>query len=139
MNITESNNIIELNNITGPNMDLNKKWTCILCKYGTNKPSDWIKHNKTKKHERNGKNKPICCNICNLVSLTHWNHKMHSLIMHSTKEERMKQKYYCNECDHVCFCLSYYNKHINGIKHRNIMICNKIQNELNEKIIQMNI
>ena len=111
-----------------------KKWNCSLCNYGTNKPSDWIKHNNSKKHERNGQKKPIYCDICNLESLTHWNHKMHLLSKHSTKEERMKQKYYCEECDNVFFCSTYYNNHMNGIKHKNVVTCNKIQKELNEKI-----
>jgi hypothetical protein len=116
-----------------------KKWHCDLCKYGTNKPSDWIKHNNSKKHERNGSKKPVYCNLCDLKSLTHWNHKMHILLKHSTKEERMKQTYYCLDCDSLSFCSTYHSKHINGIKHKNIVMCNKIQNELNDKISKMNI
>ena len=111
-----------------------KKWNCSLCNYGTNKPSDWIKHTNSKKHERNGEKKPIYCEFCNLESLTHWNHRMHLLSKHSTKEERMKQKYYCEDCDHVFFCSTYYNTHINGVKHKNMTVCNKIQKELNDKI-----
>ena len=59
---------------------------------------------------------------------------MHLLSKHSTKEERMKQKYYCEDCDHVFFCSTYYNTHINGVKHKNTITCNKIQRELNDKI-----
>jgi len=58
---------------------------------------------------------------------------MHLLTKYSIKEERMKQNYYY-DCDHVFFCSTYYNNHKNGIKHKNVVMCNTIQNELNEKI-----
>jgi hypothetical protein len=46
---------------------------------------------------------------------------MHNLSSHTTKEERSKQKYYCNICDNVFFCSAYYNKHINGKRHKNML------------------
>ena len=45
---------------------------------------------------------------------------MHNLSAHSTKEERSKQKYYCDICDNVFFCSAYYNKHIAGKRHKNM-------------------
>ena len=32
------------------NNNIEKKFNCYLCKYHTNKPSDWIKHMKCEKH-----------------------------------------------------------------------------------------
>jgi hypothetical protein len=46
---------------------------------------------------------------------------MHNLSSHTTKEERSKQKYYCDICDNVFFCSAYYNKHINGKRHKNML------------------
>ena len=40
-----------------------KRYNCPLCKYKTDKPSDWIKHTNSKKHERNGKKKSILFTI----------------------------------------------------------------------------
>ena len=69
---------------------------------------------------RNGNKKPIYYKFCNLESLTQWNHRMHLL-----------SKYYCKDCYHVFFRSTYYNTHINGVKHKNTITCNKIQKELN--------
>ena len=116
------------------NIEIIKKFNCPLCNYGTNKPSDWIKHINSEKHERNGKKKPILCDICNHESLTHWNYKMHKITNHSTKEERMEQKYYCIECDQVFFCSQYKKTHDNSTKHKNLIMANKLQKELDDKI-----
>lgn len=61
------------------------------------------------------------CENCNYIANNHWNLKMHYFSCHATKEERMKQKYYCNICDNVFFCETYYKKHINGRKHKNMV------------------
>ena len=104
----------------------NKNFTCTFCNYSTTKPSDWIKHINSMKHARNGKKKPINCANCNYIGLTHWNLKMHILTQHSTKEQRMEQKYYCKYCDQVFFCSQYLKTHNDGKKHQNII--NAIQN-----------
>lgn len=95
-----------------------KKYYCKNCDYGTCKPSDWEKHINSKKHARNGEKKSLNCSICNYESSSHWNLKIHVLSNHSTKEERMKHKYYCAVCDQVIFCSTYMNTHINGNKHK---------------------
>lgn len=41
------------------------------------------------------------------------------LKIHSTPEERAKQKYYYDLCDVVFFCKAYKDKHINGKVHNN--------------------
>ena len=60
------------------------------------------------------------CKNCEYIANNHWNLKMHNLSSHTTKEERSKQKYYCDICDNVFFCSAYYNKHINGKRHKNM-------------------
>jgi hypothetical protein len=96
-------------------------FNCDKCKYTTKSPSDWIKHIKCKKHQRNGEKLPIKCDKCDYTGITHWNLKMHLLSIHSTKEERIKCKYYCVECDRVFFCSTYFNSHNNSTKHKNMV------------------
>lgn len=99
--------------------EVKKEYNCITCNYGTDKHSDWIKHNNTMKHLRNGTKKITKCNSCDYTSHSHWNVKLHMISQHSTLEERKANKYYCHVCDYVFFCPSYYNKHINGKHHLN--------------------
>ena len=106
---------------------------CYLCDYTTKKNADWLKHQNTQRHIRNGKPKTTSCSICNFVTSTHWNLKLHILSHHSSKEERQKYKYYCETCDLVFFCSTYMNKHIAGKIHKNRELCLKIQEELDNK------
>lgn len=110
-----------------------KKFFCYLCNYNTNSPSDWLKHIKSKKHERSGKLKSTKCTLCDYESTSHWNIKQHALTKHSTQEEREKTKYYCNLCDVVFFCNAYKKKHDEGVKHKNMVLCMQYQNELIER------
>lgn len=64
------------------------------------------------------------------ISLTHWNMKMHYISSHTTKEERMKQKYYCESCDKVFFCSAYMNKHNESTKHKNMVLAIQLYNEI---------
>jgi len=107
-----------------------KEYYCNFCNYNTINISDWIKHNNTKKHQRNGL--PIIhnCSICEYKSRTLFNYKLHMLSQHSTKEERMKQKYYCHICDIVLFCNTYMLKHLNGKFHKNKEMAQKYQLEI---------
>lgn len=113
--------------------DEKEGYYCYLCKYKTIKNTDWLKHQNTKKHQRNGKAKTTICNICNFSTSTHWNLKLHILSHHSTKEEREKHKYYCGICDLVFFCSTYMNKHLTGKIHKNKELCIQFQKELDEK------
>ena len=99
-------------------MEIEKKFSCECCKYKTDKPSDWLKHLNCEKHKRNGENKKIECIPCNYTATSHWNLKIHNLTFHFSKEEKLKHKYYCETCDAVMFCSTYYNKHINGLRHK---------------------
>jgi hypothetical protein len=97
------------------------KYICELCHFNTLYLSEWIKHEKTDKHKRGGKKKTTKCNICNYTSISHSNIKMHFLSKHSTKEERMLEKYYCKYCDKVFFCNQYMKTHVNTKYHNNII------------------
>jgi hypothetical protein len=107
------------------------KYHCIFCNYLTNLPSDWIKHTETDKHQRQGKKKIHKCTMCEYESQSKWNIDIHLLSSHSIKEEREKQKYYCNDCDQVFFCKLYKDKHFSGKKHMNVVKANKLVEEMN--------
>jgi hypothetical protein len=114
-------------------MDIdNKKYYCKFCNYGTNYSSDWIKHSETAKHLRLGKKINHKCNQCEYESHSHWNLKLHNLSKHSEQKDREKSKYYCKTCDQVFFSELFYNKHIFGKKHLNVVRAIKIQEDLNE-------
>ena len=107
-----------------------KKYSCENCSFYTNYASEWNKHTKSMKHQRGGKpkdkiNDSYECDDCDYKGLTHWNVKMHKISVHSTKEERENEKYYCKECDKVFFCEKYLNKHLDGIVHKNKVIANE--------------
>jgi len=106
-----------------------KKYNCECCNYKTNISLDWQKHINCAKHKRNGVKKEIKCTICNYVGSSHWNLKVHRLSYHSTKEEKLKHKYYCDICDSVMFSPAYYNKHLSGTRHaKSIASLNHIVN-----------
>jgi hypothetical protein len=107
-------------------MDNNKKYICNLCNYFTDFPSEWLKHLETQKHLRNGKKKPTTCDLCNYETSSHWNIKLHKLSQHATVIERQQHKYYCNLCDQVFFSKLYYDKHMNGKKHFNMVKVSKL-------------
>ena len=105
-------------------MENNKdfKHFCNRCSYGSRSNSDFLKHTKSKKHERGGL-KPKKCSICNYECFNHWNLKHHILTQHSSIEERKKEKYYCDICDTVFFCKLYMETHMKGKKHKNTILC----------------
>jgi hypothetical protein len=111
----------------------NFKYYCDTCKHGSNSNSDYLKHIKSKKHERGGL-KPKKCLICNFEYFNHWNLKQHHLTQHSTIEERKKQKYYCDICDTVFFCKLYMDRHMKGKKHNNTIECNNEINKINNNL-----
>ena len=76
--------------------------------------------------------------MCNKDFFSHWSLKHHILVTHQTKEERMKQKYYCSDCDQVFFCSQYLKKHNEGIRHKNYVLAIKLENELKNKIDLLN-
>jgi hypothetical protein len=103
-----------MNNINIKNI---KKFNCDFCSYHTDKPSEWLRHSKSQRHQRMGQKKTFNCTQCDYECKTPWNLKMHVITQHVTKEERSKQKYYCSICDIAFFSPLYRDKHMNGIKH----------------------
>jgi hypothetical protein len=100
------------------------KFQCQYCNYKCKFPSDWIKHEKTQRHIRGGQSKIHKCSLCDYVSKEKWNLDLHIKSQHSTKEERSKCKYYCDICDKVFFTTFLYNKHMNGVRHKNTITKN---------------
>jgi len=75
------------------------KCVIVHCNYN----SAWLEHLSSEKHTRQCKPKNHKCKFdnCDHETTISWNMKMHS-----TKEERSKSKYYCNDRDKVFFCSS---------------------------------
>ena len=108
------------------------KFNCINCNYHCNMPSDWLKHTKSKKHERGGEILSNYCDKCEYTSVNPWNVKLHKLTQHLTKEERVKTKYYCETCDRVFISQSFKTKHFSGIRHNNLVTANELQKKVDE-------
>jgi len=115
---------------------MNKNLYCQLCNYKTNRTTDWLRHIKSNRHLRQGTKKISKCEECDIVFASHCTLKHHILTTHSTKEERSKSKYYCETCDYVFISKLYYDKHMNGIKHKNQELVKQslidIQNKLDQ-------
>ena len=75
------------------------------------------KHLDSEKHKRQGKPKSAECEKCNKTFINHITKRHHMLAIHSTKEERMKEKYYCGVCDYVFISKLYMDKHLQGKFH----------------------
>ena len=112
-------------------MEDNKEFSCHYCNYETNKPSDWLKHCASGKHNRLGQKKSHECDECDYTTKSAWNMKLHNLSQHCSKKERSEQKYYCSDCDVVFFAPLYKEKHMNGIKHKNYVKSKEEQNKIN--------
>jgi hypothetical protein len=114
----------------------NKEYYCYLCNYKTIRCSDWCKHINSQKHKRDGQKKPTKCELCNYETTTFWNLNNHKISCHSTLEERKLQKYYCEICDVVFFCNAYMIKHNEGKYHKNKVLANKYEKELELRQIE---
>ncbi len=113
-------------------MEKQYKYFCKCCVLYTDAPSIWLKHLSSQKHLRNGQPKIHKCDVCDYECKELWNFKMHKLTQHSSKEERSKNKYYCDICDKVFFSHTLFKeKHLNSIKHKNLFLINEINNKLN--------
>ena len=114
---------------------------CDKCDYETDRLYDWNKHLKCSKHLRDGKHKISKCNQRNYEANNAWNVKMHILYMHLSKEDRMKQKFYCDICDYAFPCNKYLESHKISKNHGiEIKIKNSLIsiNEIYDKIYNSN-
>jgi len=90
---------------------------CECCDVKVNHITNWELHINSSKHKRNGKPKSIECVECNCKFINHITQRHHMLSAHSTKEERAKEKYYCETCDYVFISKLYFDKHNSGKIH----------------------
>ena len=114
------------------NQEVKYKYFCETCKYGAKTNMEWIKHTSTQKHQRGGLKNKIC-EICNHECFNNWNLKQHYLFNHATPEEKEQHKYFCKDCDKIFLSQSYYDQHMNGIKHKTRIKCLEILNKMNEE------
>ncbi len=112
-------------------MEKQYKYFCECCILKTDAPSLWLKHLSSQKHLRNGKPKTHKCDECDYECKSLWNLKIHKLSQHLSKEERSKSKYYCDICDKVFFSPLYQEKHMKGIRHKNLVLLTEYNNKLN--------
>ncbi len=99
---------------------------CEACNYTTNRPSDWIKHVKCKKHLKGGVTSVHNCSDCDYSTKFKWLYDHHQITQHSTLEERKQQKYYCDICDYVFHNDTQLKKHLDGKHHKTKMIAANI-------------
>jgi len=99
------------------------KYYCDKCKYGTNILPSYEKHLNTILHAT-GKRKERCdkkiyeCDRCNYKTKLKYNYIGHKLNNHSTKEEKtINYKFYCEKCDYGNNYKVAYEKHIQSKKH----------------------
>ena len=107
------------------------KYNCECCKLNKSCTAIWLKHLDSAKHKRHGEPKFHKCDLCEFQTKTSWNYKLHKLSQHSTKEERSNSKYYCNICDVVFFSPLYYNSHMKGSKHKNLVLLDEYNKTIN--------
>ena len=115
-------------------MEKETNFYCELCDYKTVRTYDFVRHLKSKLHERGGVPKINECKTCNIIFSTHQSLKHHNLTTHATKEERSKSKYYCDTCDYVFISKLFYDKHINGTKHKNQIFIKQSLIDIQNKI-----
>jgi hypothetical protein len=104
-------------NITNDTPQKPIEYYCECCDVHVNHINNWVKHINSSKHKREGKPKSIECVECKRKFINHITQRHHMLSTHSTKEERAKEKYYCDICDYVFISKLYMDKHIQGKIH----------------------
>jgi hypothetical protein len=109
------------------------KYFCNICNIGARNNTEWLNHTKCKKHIRGGLKIKIC-NICNNEFYNHWNLKQHYIMVHASLEEKLKCKYYCNNCNIVFLSELYYNKHMIGKNHINTIKCKEELDKISDLI-----
>lgn len=93
-----------------------KMYECVPCKFAAKRMCELKAHCETKRHLAGGK-KSFKCQSCDHEAVSGWNLNMHTVAAHSTKEERMAQKYYCEVCDSVFFTQLQKTRHMEGVIH----------------------
>lgn len=101
------------------------RYNCFKCNYHSNSNAAYKIHISTEKHltgkkaTRCDKKYPNKCFLCNHEPSSYNNYMQHTLIYHSTKEDRKKYfYYYCDKCDYGCFAIKSFNIHTDSKKHK---------------------
>jgi len=109
-------------------MEETVKYNCQKCNYHTNYTTSWKTHINTTLHKtgtrktRSDKKNIAKCPQCDYQSFGNTNLKQHILNDHCTKEERkIGFKYYCEYCDYGTFAKTFYDAHLNTVKHINFI------------------
>ena len=113
--LAHSKTIKHQNNMLG--IEHIKEYHCECCNITFSQIHNWNKHLTSEKHKRQGKPKSVECVKCEHKFINHITQRHHMLSVHSTKEERAKEKYYCDICDYVFISKLYMDKHIQGKFH----------------------
>lgn len=100
------------------------RYVCEKCAFFTNAKSTFNIHLSTEKH-KNGKKAIRCdkkypekCPKCNYKPKGYTNFVKHTLIYHSSKEERKERfTFFCENCDFGTFSEKLFNNHKNTDKH----------------------
>jgi hypothetical protein len=104
------------------------RFNCEKCNYHNNSQAAYNNHLISSKHltgkkaTRCDKKSPEKCPHCNFVPKSYTNFMQHTLIYHSSKEERQEKfLFYCDKCDYGCFAIKSFNIHKESKKH--IYLC----------------
>ena len=100
------------------------RYKCEKCEFYTNAQSAYKIHVSSEKHT-NGKRAIRCdkkypekCPKCNYKPTGYTTFLQHTLINHSTKEERKEKfPYFCEKCDYGTFSEKYFDNHKKTDKH----------------------
>lgn len=101
------------------------KYKCEKCCFFTNAKSIYDIHLMTEKHKtgkraiRCDKKYPEKCPNCNYKPKSNMNYLQHTLIYHSTIDEKIKQfPYYCEKCNYGSFTKKSFDIHKSSKKHK---------------------
>ena len=94
------------------------KYNCEVCNYKCIYPAHWKQHIESEKHKtgkrgtRCDKKYPDKCPKCEFIPKSNTNYLQHTLIYHSTKEERKEKfPFYCEACDSGAFTKQSFETH----------------------------
>jgi hypothetical protein len=119
---------MNINKNMDKNMDKNNekyRYSCEKCLFFTNSQASYKIHLMTNKHTdgkkatRCDKKYPEKCSKCDYKPKSNTNYLQHTLIYHSTKEERKEKfTFYCETCDYGSFTEKSLITHKNSKKHK---------------------
>lgn len=117
---------------------MNYKYSCINCKYYTNKKYDFERHNKTIKHFKNTER--YKCNKCDYITTKKCNYDRHMKSSKHTDIKNVEVNNIDSKKDEVEFCCKNCNKSFNsrsGLWYHNKK-CKKRETVITNKIIDIN-